>query len=111
MRDRRLVVMIEKLPRNKHDKNGSVLCPGFVRIDEQIEKRLPIFSAATRVKGAPLLGVERGRRPARRFKESHQFLSRNFFPRHCSRRPSIDQASQLDDQPCELRYPSSYQTV
>src|SRR5438067_8183741 len=58
MRDRRLVVMIEKLPRNEYDENGSVLRPSFVRIDKQIEERLPMLRPATSVKRAPLLCVE-----------------------------------------------------
>src|SRR5213594_3903595 len=31
------------------------------------------------------------RRPARSFKQSHQFLVRNFFTRHRARRPTIEQ--------------------
>src|SRR5438552_6088188 len=91
MRNRRLVIVIEKLSRNEHDQNGSVLCPGFVRIDEQIEERLPMFRATTRVERAPLLSVERRWSPPRGFKKSHQFRFRNFFARHRARRPTIDE--------------------
>src|SRR5437879_5411779 len=50
-----------------------------------------MFRAAAGIKRAPLLGIECRRRPARRFKESHQFLARDFFTRHSARRPTIEQ--------------------
>ena len=40
MRDRGFVVVIENLSRNEHNQNRSVLSPRFVRIDEQIEKKM-----------------------------------------------------------------------
>ena len=50
--------MIEKFARNKNDENGGVFCPHFVRVHEQIEERLPMFGAATRIKSPPLLSIE-----------------------------------------------------
>src|SRR5436190_7269152 len=58
-----------------------------------------MLRAAMSIKSAPLLGIKGRRRPARSFKESHQFLSRDFFARHRTRRPAIEQ-ERLDRKLC-----------
>jgi hypothetical protein len=50
--------VIEKFSRNENEENGRVFCPRLVRVDEQIEEGLPMFGAATRIQGAPLLSIE-----------------------------------------------------
>jgi hypothetical protein len=75
----------------KTTRTAAFFAPSFVRVDEQIEERLPMLRAATRIQRAPLLRIERRRRPTRSFEKSHQFLVRNFLARHRPRRPPIDQ--------------------
>src|SRR6266513_5744880 len=91
MRDRGLVVVFKCLPRNENYQDRSVFRPNLVCVDKKFEKSGPMFAISARIKGAPLLSIKRRWSPAGSFKESHQFVIRDFLSRHGAWRPAINQ--------------------
>src|SRR5207247_131792 len=58
MSDRRFVVVIERLSRNKENKDSGILGPNFVRFDKETKEQRPMLGLTARVESAPLLSVE-----------------------------------------------------
>ncbi len=71
MSDGRFIVVFEARARDEEHEGGSVLRPGQVGFGKQTKERRPMLCIAAGIKRAPLLGVERRRRPARGLEEPH----------------------------------------